>query len=53
MQCIINNQVVLSRVPDGPLAKHLGAFAQSRSAQGTPRSPFTGRFCLLQVSVIG
>jgi hypothetical protein len=34
MKCIINNQVVLSRVPDGPLAEDMGAFAQSRSAQG-------------------
>lgn len=37
MKCIINDQVVLSRVPDGPLAEHMGAFAQSRSAQGYAR----------------
>jgi integrase/recombinase XerD len=31
---IINDQVVLSRAPEGPLAAHIGAFAKSRSAQG-------------------
>lgn len=34
MKCVINHQVVLSRAPEGPLAAHIGAFAQSRSAQG-------------------
>jgi site-specific recombinase XerD len=33
----INNEVVLSRAPDGPLAVHIGAFAQSRRAQGYTR----------------
>lgn len=37
MKYIINNQVVLSRAPDGPLAEHIGAFAQSRSSQGYAR----------------
>ena len=37
MKCIINHQVVLSRAPDGPLAEHIRAFAQSRSAQGYAR----------------
>jgi integrase/recombinase XerD len=31
---IINNQVVLSRVPEGPLASHIGPFARSLSEQG-------------------
>lgn len=34
MKCVINNEMVLSRAPEGPLATHIGAFAQSRSAQG-------------------
>jgi len=34
MKCVINHQVVLSQLPDGPLAAHIGAFAKSRSAQG-------------------
>jgi integrase/recombinase XerD len=38
LKCIITNQVVLSRAPDGPLAAHLSSFAQSRSAQGYARS---------------
>jgi site-specific recombinase XerD len=38
MKCIINTEVVLSRAPDGPLAAHLGVFAQSLSAQGYARN---------------
>jgi hypothetical protein len=34
VKCVINDQVVLSREPEGPLAAHIGAFAKSRSAQG-------------------
>ena len=34
MKCIINNQVVLSRAPEGPLASHIGLFARSLSGQG-------------------
>ena len=34
MKCIINNQVVLSRAPEGPLASHIGPFARSLSEQG-------------------
>jgi integrase/recombinase XerD len=30
----INDQVVLSRAPDGPLAKYIGMFAKSQGAQG-------------------
>jgi len=37
VKCVINDQVVLSRALDGPLAAHIGAFAQSRSAQGYAR----------------
>jgi site-specific recombinase XerD len=31
---VINNQVILSRAPEGPLAAHIGSFAESISAQG-------------------
>jgi integrase/recombinase XerD len=34
MKCVINNEVVLSRGPDGPVAAHIGAFARSQSTQG-------------------
>jgi integrase/recombinase XerD len=34
---IINDQVVLSRVPEGPLAEYLGPFAESLSQQGYTR----------------
>lgn len=34
MKYVINNQVVLSRAPEGPLATHIGSFAKSLSAQG-------------------
>ena len=34
MKCVINDQVVLSRAPEGPLAAYIDAFAKSRSAQG-------------------
>jgi integrase/recombinase XerD len=34
MRCIVYNKVVLSRVPDGPLAAHVGSFARSLSEQG-------------------
>ncbi len=34
MTCVINNQVVLSRVPEGPLEAHINAFAEFISAQG-------------------
>jgi len=37
MKCTINNQVVLSRAPDGPLAAHLSPFTRSRSVQGYAR----------------
>ncbi len=38
MKCVINDQLVLSRAPDGPLAAHIGAFAESRTALGYARS---------------
>jgi integrase/recombinase XerD len=38
VKCVINDQVVLSRAPAGPLAAHIGAFAQSQCAQGYARS---------------
>jgi integrase/recombinase XerD len=34
LRYIINNQVVLSRAPDGPLVAHIGPFAQAQRAQG-------------------
>ena len=34
MKCVINDQVVLSRAPDGPLAAQIGAFAESRTELG-------------------
>ena len=34
VKCIIDCQVVLSRVPEGPLASHIGPFARSLSKQG-------------------
>lgn len=34
MKCVINSQVVLSRVPEGPIAAHIGSFAEFVSAQG-------------------
>jgi len=34
MKCIINNQLVLSRAPEGPLAAQIGSFAKSVREQG-------------------
>jgi integrase/recombinase XerD len=34
MKCIVNDQVVLSRPPEGPLAAQIGSFAESVSEQG-------------------
>ena len=34
MKCIVNNQVVLSRPPEGPLAAQIGSFAESVTEQG-------------------
>ena len=34
MTCVINNQVILSRPPEGPLAAHIVSFAKSVSEQG-------------------
>lgn len=34
MKCVINQQLVLLRAPDGPIAAHIGAFAKTRSAEG-------------------
>jgi len=34
MKCIIDNQVVLSREPEGPLAAHINSFAKSVREQG-------------------
>src|SRR5262249_38136763 len=34
VKCIINNQIVLLRAPEGPLAPHVGPFARFLSEQG-------------------
>ncbi len=34
MKCIIDNQVVLSRPPEGPIAARIGSFAKSMGEQG-------------------
>jgi integrase/recombinase XerD len=34
MKCVINDQVVLQRAPEGPLAPHIGAFARFVTDQG-------------------
>ena len=34
MGCVINNQVVLSRPPEGPLAAYIVSFAKSQGEQG-------------------
>jgi integrase/recombinase XerD len=34
VKCIIDNQIVLSRAPEGPLALPIGPFARSLSEQG-------------------
>jgi hypothetical protein len=42
VKCVINDQVVLSRAPDGPIAAHIGAFAESRTALGYARFDSAG-----------
>jgi len=34
MKFIVNNQLVLSHPPEGPVAAHIGSFAKSLSEQG-------------------
>jgi hypothetical protein len=34
VKCVIDNQVVLSRAPEGPLARYIGSFAESVRRQG-------------------
>src|SRR5437773_6770962 len=34
MKCIIDNQIVLSQAPEGPLAAHIESFARSLREQG-------------------
>lgn len=53
MRCYISNKVVLSRVPDGPLARYIRPFAESQSVQGYARSSIYRQVCSLQDSVIG
>jgi len=38
MKCIIDRQVVLARVPEGPLAAHISLFAESVREQGYAKS---------------
>jgi integrase/recombinase XerD len=37
VKCVINDQVVLSRSPEGPIAAHIRAFAASQTALGYAR----------------
>ena len=37
MKCVINDEVVLSRSPEGPIAAHIRAFAASQTALGYAR----------------
>ncbi len=34
MKCVVIDQLVLSRIPEGPIAEHIGPFAEFLSAQG-------------------
>ena len=34
MKCVVGNQLVLSRIPEVPIARHIGPFAEFLSAQG-------------------
>ena len=34
MKCAVGNDLVLSRIPEGPIARHIGPFAEFLSAQG-------------------
>ena len=34
MKCVVGNQLVLSRIPEGPIARQTGPFAEFLSAQG-------------------
>jgi integrase/recombinase XerD len=38
VKCVINDYVVLARAPEGPVAAHLRAFAESRNALGYARA---------------
>ena len=46
MKYIVHDQVVLSQAPEGPLAAHLGPFANALSAQG-----YSGQSLKLQVRI--
>ena len=47
MKHVINHQVVLSQVPEGPLAPWLKGFAESLSSQGYARSSVSRRILLV------
>jgi hypothetical protein len=34
VKCVIDKQIVLSRMPEGPLAAYIGPFAESLREQG-------------------
>jgi len=53
MKCIINNQLVLSRAPEGPLAAQIGSFAKSVRGRDTVCYRFIDRFCSLRVLADG
>ena len=53
MKCVINNQVVLSRPLEGPLAAHIGPFASGRASRDMRCTRFTGRYWSPRVSAGG
>ncbi len=34
MKCVVGNQLVLSRTPEGPIASHIGSFGEFLDARG-------------------
>ena len=53
MKYIIDNRIILSRAPGGPLAKYIVRFERAMRGQGMPAIRRTGRFCSRRVSANG
>ena len=53
MRYVVNEHLVLSRVPEGPLAAYLSPFAESLSRQGYDLRTFTGKSCWLSALADG
>ena len=53
MKCIIDNQVVLSRPPEGPIAAQIGSFAKSMGEQGYSLVSIHRQVCSLHVLADG